>query len=293
MNWNGLKFKLVLLTSVLMLPCIGYGDGNISAAPVSGSPFVLTVHNNLLSAQIESVSLKEVLERLSQLADIEVFSKGSLGNETVRVEFKNLPLEEGIRRILQGKSYALAYAQSSYSPGHTASPRVVGIRVVPKGPGPDTAHGNSDSPTIYFGGIGGNAPDVERNTEHERSRESVAAADTKDRVAALSALTEAAGENNAEALHAIVAGLEDEHADVREAALDMLQSGVGPVPPEPLSEMAMKDGSSQNRMVALMLLAERDGQAALDPLNKALTDPDSRVSEMAQMLLENLREEPK
>jgi hypothetical protein len=287
-NWNRARFSFLLLTGVLILPFLGIWGTSTSAAPVSDTSFALTLQHDHLSAAINNLPLRVVLEKLSRLMNLEVSLEKSVGDETITVEYKNLPLEEAIRRILHGKSYALTYAQTSFSKGHTALPKVVGIRVVPKGAGPSTVQGNTDSETIYFGGFGGNEPDRQRNAEQEQAHDSLAAADTKARLAAL---TEGAEDKKAEALRAIVAGLEDENADVREAALDVLKSGYGPVPLKPLSEVALKDGSPAHRTDALMLLAERNGQAALGPLNQALKDPDPGVSEMAHTLIETLMEE--
>jgi hypothetical protein len=241
-----------------------------------------------MSATIENLPLRDVLEKLSRLLNIEVSLEKSVGDEMVTVEFKNLPLEEGIRRILQGKSYALTYAQSSNSRGRKASPRVVGIRVVPKGAGSSTAQGNTDPEAVHFNG---NAAQGQRNAEQEKPREALAAADVKDRLDALKALKDGAEENKMETLQAVVAGLEDQDAEVREAALDVLKNVDGPVPFEPLSEVALNDASPGHRMDALMLLAERNGQAALGPLNQALKDPDPGVNEMAKELLETLKDD--
>lgn len=287
MNWKRAKFTVLLLTVFIFLPFLGWYAEGAGAEARSGTSFVLTLQHDHLSAAIENLPLRDVLEKLSRLTDLEVSLEESVGDELVSVEFKNLPLEEGIRRILQGKSFALTYAQTSFSKGHTALPKVVGIRVVPKGAGPNTDNRDADSvivPRDREETIG------QHNAEQERARESLAAADTKARLAALTALMEGAEEKKAEALQTIVAGLKDENADVREAALDVLKGGDGPVPLEPLSEVALKDGSPQHRMDALMLLAERNGKAALGPLNQALKDPDPGVSEIAQTLLESLKE---
>jgi hypothetical protein len=149
MNWNGLKFRVLLLTGVLILPFIGWWEGSLSAASVSGAPFVLTFQNNLLSAKIETVSLREVTERLAQLTKIEISLDRSIGNETVTAEFENLPLKEGIQRILQGKSYALIYAPAPL--GSLPAPKVAGIRVLSKGAGPSMDKESADSVTPFSG----------------------------------------------------------------------------------------------------------------------------------------------
>jgi len=282
------QFRVLALTGAFILPFLVLWEKNINAASVSDPPFVLTLKDNHLSAKIVTVSLINVLEKLAQLTNVETSLDRSVANETVSAEFNNLPLEEGIRRILQGKSYALTYARTSFSNGRTPVPKVVEIRVVSKNSGPGTAQRDADFMIVSRGREGSLGTS---DAGKDRARESAATIDPQARMTAITTLKEEAEEKRMETLQAVIAGLSDEDSQVREAALEVLKDGDGPVPLEPLSEVALRDASPEHRMDALMLLAERNGQAALGPLNQAVNDPDPGVSEMARTLLKTLKED--
>jgi len=260
MNRNQVKLSVLLLAGALMLSFIGWGGGYLKDVSASGASFVLTLKGNLLNAKIETVSLKEVLERLSRLTNIEVSLEKSVVDETVSVEFKNLPLEEGIRRILQGKSYALTYARNPFSKGRRVLPKVVGIRVVPEGPGSSMDKERADSVILLPGSSArGRTPE---SLEGQMGN----ALSPKDSDKGL--------------------GLRDQDPKVREAALERLGQGDQPMPVDSLAEMVLTDKSPQLRMDAMGLLAEKGGDGALDTLKQAIRDPDPGVSGLAKGLIE-------
>ncbi len=263
MNWKRAKFTVLLLTGFLVLPFFGWCAGGAGTEARSGTSYVLTLQHDHLSAAIENLPLRDVLEKLSRLTDIEVSLEGSVGDESVTVEFKNLPLEDGIRRILQGKSFALTYTQTSFSKGHAALPKVVGIRVVPKGAGQSINKESADS-VIPFSS----------SDTRERPPESLEAR-TREALPPPESAT--------------ASGLRDQDPKVREAILEKLGQTGQTVPVEPLAEMALTDASPALRMDALELLAEKGGDAALDSLKQALQDPDPGVRGLAQGLLDERR----
>jgi hypothetical protein len=263
MNWKRAKFTVLLLTVFIFLPFLGWYAGGAGAEARSGTSYVLTLQYDHLSAAIENLPLRDVLEKLSRLTDIEVSLEGSVGDESVTVEFKNLPLEDGIRRILQGKSFALTYTQTSFSKGHAALPKVVGIRVVPKGAGQSINKESADS-VIPFSS----------SDTRERPPESLEAR-TREALPPPESAT--------------ASGLRDQDPKVREAILEKLGQTGQTVPVEPLAEMALTDASPALRMDALELLAEKGGDAALDSLKQALQDPDPGVRGLAQGLLDERR----
>ena len=69
----------------------------------------------------------EVVAELAQQTGIDVKVQGAAAVERVSTEFTNLPLEEGIKRILQGKNYALTYAEEA--PNRIVKAKIVAIRV--------------------------------------------------------------------------------------------------------------------------------------------------------------------
>jgi hypothetical protein len=274
------RLRVLLLTGVLILPILGLWVTSVSAASHAKGSNVLTLKNNHMSAKIEARPLREVLQSLGRLTNIEIALDRALENEPVSVEFNNLPLEEGIRHILQGKNYALTYAQITLSKGPMPSQKIVGIRVVPKGAGTNSVLGISKQAAIPLDGVESHE---KPNSQREPGDEAITAEDTS------AESKDGANENKEMTPQEIVDALKGEDPSLRESAMDALKGGDGPVPFEPLSEMAMKDSDPLNRMEALTLLAVRNGQAAMEPIEQALNDPDPGVSNVAVRLLEDLK----
>jgi HEAT repeat protein len=88
---------------------------------------------------------------------------------------------------------------------------------------------------------------------------------------------------------ATVPDLQDRDPKVREAVLEQLGGSGDPLPVDSLAEMVQTDTNPVLRMDALELLAEKGGEAALDPLKQALRDPDPAVRGLAQGLIEERR----
>jgi hypothetical protein len=63
----------------------------------------------MLTLSVEEVNLRTVLAAVSEKASITVKSPGNL-EKPITIEFHDIPLEQGLRRILRGVSYALIYA---------------------------------------------------------------------------------------------------------------------------------------------------------------------------------------
>jgi len=260
MNASRAKSWVLLSTGGLLLFFLLSWVGGVRDASASEASFVLTLKGHLLNAKIKTVSLKEVLERLSRLANIEVSLEKSVGDETVTVEFENLPLEEGIMRILQGKSYALTYARNPFSKGRRVLPKVVAIRVVPEGAGSSMDRERADSVILL---PGSSETGIPTETLEGRMGDALFPRDSDKGL-----------------------GLRDQDPRVREAALEMLGQGDQPLPVDSLAGMVLTDKSPHLRMDAMSLLAEKGGDGALDTLRQAIRDPDPGVSGLAMGLLE-------
>jgi hypothetical protein len=61
-----------------------------------------------LTVKLREAPIKTVLEEIGRRAGIEIAFPGSL-TENISMEFDNLPLEEGLRRLLKGKNSAFTY----------------------------------------------------------------------------------------------------------------------------------------------------------------------------------------
>ncbi len=101
------------------------GGGSESGSP---SSLALSLQDQQLSAALRHAAVGDVLAELARQTGIHVRVEGAAAIERVSVEFTNLPLEEGIKRILQGKNYALTYNEDALH--RVGAPKIVAIRVL-------------------------------------------------------------------------------------------------------------------------------------------------------------------
>jgi hypothetical protein len=239
------RFGVVLCIGALLAFC----PWGTEAAEHSGRSFFLSVQGDLLSVQIDQVSLWTVFEELARQTHLKVYFAGSAAEEKVSVEFHDLPLEEGIKQILKGKSYILVSAPAGND--SPVEPRGIEIAVMPSAAGSSVATGS------------------------EGPRES------------LREMEEARDES--EVLQSIAAALHDEDPEVSAAALELLEEAGELSFLRPLAERVLTDTTSQGRMEALEPLAEEDEAGALvDVLKRGLRDSDPRVRALSHRLLKIL-----
>ena len=69
----------------------------------------LTIHGEVLSAKLRGIPLKIILEKLERERGIWFRGNKSLLDEAITVQFTDLPLEEGLNRILASMNYSLVF----------------------------------------------------------------------------------------------------------------------------------------------------------------------------------------
>jgi hypothetical protein len=266
----------VLVVAVLLLG-VGLRVRGVAAERQEGTaPAVpVSVQGGMLSAKIEQVPLGVVLEQLARQADLTVYITASDAKQTVSATFEGLTLTEGIKRILQERSYALIMAPTFAADGKPSGERVAKIRVLSKGEAYTTIRGLQ-------------AAVPQDDTIAQLKRDALEAPHADAREAALEALADRYDEVD-DLAAVVVSALRDATPQVRSMALSILPT-VMIVAGEQVSnyivEVAQKDPDPDLRASALgYLLTTRDA-ALKDHLQQALQDPDTRVSTMAQRLLE-------
>jgi hypothetical protein len=288
---------LVASVGTLLLLCFGWGlGGAVASTDAAARTLVLSVEGDRVSATIAQAPLREVLAELARQVPLRLSITGPVAKERVSVSFTNLPLAEGIERILEGRSYVLIYASPQAASGVVGGARIVEIIVlpheglpanatpaVPFTTEPAQAPVEAVSPPRPAGGEPPVQEDLPLEWLRHQTRE---ASNPADRVAALEALTER-GESQ-EVLPTLTAALADPDATVRAAALALIKDTGEAIPLTPVTQVASADPSPELRMQALALLAKRAKAEAADPLMRALEDPDPQVRERARALLEKL-----
>ncbi len=289
---NALRALLVAPALALAIPGLAL-DGDRRSG-TTGPTLVVSARDGRLSVSARSVPLWEVLARVREVAPVDFVPRPAIGGDPVSLVFSDVPLEEGVRRLLVGRSYAMA------SPGPLAAGRphiqvyVLGSTTGTPAPGPERARAlESDD--------GGDAlARLRRLTKRLR-------AFTGPEMHAAAAGRLSQRERLALEESALLA-LRAPQEEAREAALEVLEdsgierlpgAGAGMVAGALISlvaDMATADPSPELRVEALELLADvgadSDGealkQAALHAAGSAVFDDDARVRAAALAVLEGL-----
>ena len=97
--------------------------GSFSPASAGKGEVDVKFEGQILSAELQGVSLKVILEKLNREKGIWFKGDESLLEEKVSVRFKDLPLQEGLRRILSCINHILVFDQDK---------RLVGLFILGK-----------------------------------------------------------------------------------------------------------------------------------------------------------------
>jgi hypothetical protein len=113
-------------------------------APVlaRGGDIDLTIEGGVLSARLKEAPLKIILERLERETGTWFRGDPSVLEEEVTVQFTELPLEEGLKRILSSMNYSLIYDSNEKPVG------VIFIGKGKAGPGMSEGRGGGTTRTI-------------------------------------------------------------------------------------------------------------------------------------------------
>lgn len=118
------------LRSILFSTVIFISIASSVLAQTQGQEFLIHYNRGMLSLSVENADLQRVLTGVAENAGISFTWPKNL-EKLVTIRFYDVPLEQGLRRILKGLSYALIYAPSGEKDGVET---VSGVYVCPEGP---------------------------------------------------------------------------------------------------------------------------------------------------------------
>ena len=98
-----MRALIITLTVGLLLLSV------LSPVPARGAGIDLTFQGNVLSANLKEAQLKEILEKLEREKGISWKGESSLLEEKITVQFRNLSLHEGVKRILGSMNHCLVF----------------------------------------------------------------------------------------------------------------------------------------------------------------------------------------
>ncbi len=121
--------RIVTLSWIFMFFCLA----SLSSASSDEERIDLNIKGRIMSAELEGVPLRLILEKLKREKGI--WYRGSepeLGEKRVSIRFKDLPLEEGLRRILSGMDHVLLFDQEKGLVGLVILGKKESGRIIPR-----------------------------------------------------------------------------------------------------------------------------------------------------------------
>lgn len=222
-------------------------------------PQVVSVKDGRLTVNVRNQSLHQVLDRISRQAQIPIIEGDDFSSQRMTVAFENLPLEDGLRLILQQHD-----AFFFVGVGKTPPATVQVVWVYDRGKGR---------------GIAPVPPEMWASSKEIEER--LASPNPDDRGDAIEALVKRKGE---QARELVLQALADPDDHVRARALNAATNEMD-VPSELLMQ-AMSDRSGDVRFLALRALTDRpEAQAAAE---HARYDPNPVVRQEADEILKRL-----
>jgi hypothetical protein len=217
---------------------------------------VIALSDGRLTVVARDTSLVWILAQISRAARIAIVANEDLGDEVVSVDMRGVPVEEGLRHILQRYDSFLYYTGGSLQ----------ALWVYPLGAGA------GQEPSGWLDRVSGRELEDRLNDP-----------DPDERKAAIRALIERRGDR---ARDLAVRALKDESDAVRVEALSAASEFAVTLPPEQLRDLVLKDPSEIVRYLALSGLQDDPSGAAV--AKEALEDPSPHIRSYAQEILAQL-----
>ena len=276
--------QIGLLTAVASLPisAINKHQGPFADTPPGEEVFDIKFNNGQLSAKLKNSPLEKVLKEIMSQSGARIWLNDSI-DTTVTIEFQNVSVREGVRRILKDKNYAFLYAPHEIKEGRLSiisaskskeiftKTKDVPPKKPPQKPVPPIAKkdkAKKEKPS--FDSLVKDA--LENDDAGKREDAIIALGESKDK----------------KAIETIVKALvNDPSEDVRLSSIDALLEIGDKSVAEPLSQ-ALKDRDPWVRESAVEALGEVGGESAIEFIKSALNDEDGSVRELAQETLEEL-----
>jgi HEAT repeat protein len=99
--------RILLLVGLGACLCVASADDSgerprpsAAASAASPSQLVIIVRERRLTVKVRNVSLERVLEEISRKAEVAITQGSGIGREPISVDFQDLAIDDGLRRIL-------------------------------------------------------------------------------------------------------------------------------------------------------------------------------------------------
>ncbi|MCR4320790.1 MAG: HEAT repeat domain-containing protein [Candidatus Brocadiaceae bacterium] len=269
--------QISLVTAVASLPisAINKHQGLFADTPSGEEVFDIKFNNGQLSAKLKNSPLEKTLKEIMSQSGARIWLNDSI-DTTVTIEFQNVSVREGVRRILKDKNYAFLYAPNEIKEGKLSIISASKSKEEPpKKPPPKPVQPVAKK----------DKPKKEKPSFEDLVKDALENEDAGKREDAIIALGESKDKKAIETIAKALAN--DPSEDVRLSSIDALLEIGDKSIAEPLSQ-ALKDRDPWVRESAVEALGEVGGESAIEFIKSALNDEDGSVRELAQETLEEL-----
>jgi HEAT repeat protein len=213
---------------------------------------IIQFTNELLTVNVRDMALTELLQEIERQSGLNIMSYKSL-EERITMQFHQLSMDVGLRRILRQQNFAMAYAQQ-IEEGKSTVRRPRKLWIFPGGENGYPIHTMLVEDTEQ--GVGEND---------------------------LGSLEDIGVDNSVEAL---TLALSNEKSEELRQEIILNMGWIGDERAiEPLARVLREDQNSEVRESAIIALMQIGGDGIIDPIIKAKTDKDSTVRELAVIAL--------
>lgn len=250
----------------------------LAETPAAEEGFSVEFQNGQLSVGLKNAPLEKVLKEIMSQSGARIWLNDSI-DDKVTVEFQNVPIGEGVRRILKDKNYAFVYSPHEIKEGKLSilnASKSKEVFTKAKAPPPK----KPEQPVQKKGKAKKEKPPFEVLAKDALENE-----DAGKREDAIIALGESRDKRAVEIISAALAN--DPSEDVRLSSIDALLE-VGAENVVDTLSVALKDRDPWVRESAVEALGEVGGEAAIEFVKNALHDEDGSVRELAQEILEEM-----
>ncbi len=273
-----------LLTAIVCLPVSATSRNQVLwADPQTGEEGLdIKFNNGQLSAKLKNSPLEKVLKEVMAQSGAKIWLNDSIDG-TVTIEFQNIPIGEGVRRMLKDKNYAFVYSHHDVKEGKlsiVSASKSKEIFTKVKEEPPRKLPQKTGLPVAKK-----DRPKKEQPSFESLVKDALENEDPGKREDAIIALGESKDKKAIEVISKALAN--DPTEDVRLSAIDALLDIGDKSIVDPLS-IALKDRDPWVRESAVEALGEVGGEAAIEFIKNALNDEDGSVRELAQETLEEL-----
>jgi hypothetical protein len=130
---------LFILVNVIWFPKVSGIGAEIDEI---SAPFTIKLEKGLLSVSLQDTELKDVLEEISRQGGIGMIMEKPV-EKIISMEFKDLPLEIGLRKLLEGTDYYIVFSSDKTGSSYT----IKEVKIIPRSSGTKASRPNISRPS--------------------------------------------------------------------------------------------------------------------------------------------------